>query len=106
MYLFHSRESFTEIKDGANKIYKYGSKSQILIFKIYTKIKRFLEKFVNDKRFANKLFYKIMTHYGIYWYYAHEKLKKCKQKNKFIYTSTFPVIRIWRLDFQECLELK
>ena len=83
--LFHARESFTEIKDGENKIYKYGSKSQILIFKIYTKIKRFLEKFINDKRLANKLFYKIMSHYGIYWFYAPEKLKKCKQKNKFIW---------------------
>lgn len=82
---FKARESFMEINQGGNKIYKYGSKEQIFVFKVYTKIKRLLEKTTKNKRLAIILLYPIMSYYGIYWYYAPRNIKKCKQKNKFIW---------------------
>ena len=82
---FEASKHYIKIIDGSNKIYKFGSKKQIFVFKVYTKIKRILQKFIKDKRIANKLLYGVMSHYGIYWYKAPKKLIKCNQKNKFVF---------------------
>lgn len=82
---FRASNNYTRIVDRTNRIYRYGSKKQVFVFKVYTIIKRFLQRFIKDKRIANKLMYPIMSHYGIYWYIAPKKLKRCKQKNKFIF---------------------
>ena len=82
---FEASNHYSKIVEGSNKIFQYGSKKQVFVFKVYTKIKRLLLNFIKDKRIANKLLYRIMCHYGIYWYIAPKKLKKCKQKNKFVF---------------------
>ena len=82
---FKASEVYQTINDDCNKIYKYGSRRQVFIFKVYTKLKRFLQKFSSDKRLANKFMYRIMCKSGIYWYIAPEKIKKCKEKNKFVF---------------------
>ena len=85
LYSFEASNHYEKIVDGSNKIYRYGSKEQVYVFKVYTKIKRFLQKYFKDKRLANKLLYRVMCHYGIYWYMAPKKLRKTRQKNKFVF---------------------
>ena len=82
---FKASDNYTRIIDSNNKIYLNGSKKQIFVFKVYTKLKRLLQKVSKDKRLANKLMFRIMCHYGIYWYFAPDNLKKNKKKNKFIF---------------------
>lgn len=82
---FRASDNYTRIIDSSNKIYLHGSKKQVFVFKVYKKLKRLLQKVSKDKWLANKLMFHIMCHYGIYWYIAPKKLKRCKQKNKFIF---------------------
>lgn len=82
---FKASEQFETLCDGRNKIFQHGSKEQIIVFKIYTKIKRFLQKFSSDKRIAEKIMYKILNYYGIYWYFSSSKINSCRQKNKFVW---------------------
>ena len=82
---FLASDHYTKIVDGSNKVYQYGSKKQVFVFKVYTKIKLFFQKICKDKRIANQLLYRVMSHYGIYWYLAPKKLTKCKEQNKFVF---------------------
>jgi len=82
---FEAGNDFIKIDDGTNKIYKYGSKSQLFVFKIYRKVKFILQRLCKDKRMPEKLMHRVLCHYGIYWYFAPHNLKHCSQKNKFIF---------------------
>ena len=82
---FKAADHYTRIVDGTNKVYQFGDKKQLFVFRVYKKLKHLFQRINGDKRIANKLMYRIMSHYGIYWYIAPLKLKKCKRKNKFIF---------------------
>ena len=70
---------------GENKIEKYGSKWQFLLFRFCRTIERRINKSGTDKKkhFRN-LLGKLLSIWGIYYYYIPKKIRRCKQQNKFI----------------------